>query len=489
MNLNDPAIVPNGWGFFLIAWITCRLMGVLFAIHSVWRQNRPQSALGWAMALVTLPVLAIPAYLILNGSSKFRSYTHLLRASNGEINHQFIKDFEGLTHLEKHKIEELGLGTLRNVVHLPITAGNKCKLLVNGRETYSCIFDMISRAKKYILLEYFAVANDSLGIALANRLLAAADTGVKVYFIRDEIGSLGLKGRFHRALNDHPNIIFKEFGTTRKANVFQINFRNHRKLVIVDGIEAATGGLNATREYIVDEWRDTHMWITGPAVAPLQICFIEDFFWATDAAVPELNWQYDPRREPRTKLKGVIANCEILSIPSSPADGLPTNNIYFSQMIYAAKKRIWMTAPYFFPSESVQTALTVAAIRGVDVRIIIPRKSDNQLTNLSAWAVFPRMIQAGVQIYLYREIMVHQKVFLVDDELSSIGSANLDNRSIFLMFELCQAVVNKAFNREVEAMLINDMKSCDLITLHDIDSLSRWKTFFVHLATLWGPIL
>jgi cardiolipin synthase len=273
---------------------------------------------------------------------------------------------------------------------------------------------------------------------------------------------------------------------TRKgrANRFQVNFRNHRKIVVVDGQEAWVGGHNVGDEYLgrdpkVGHWRDTHVRVVGPAAQTLQVSFLEDWHWATDTFL-DLNWEPLPAPSGRS----VAA----LALPSGPADDLETCTLFFIGAIQSANDRLWIASPYFVPDEQFITALQLAALRGVDVRIIVPANTDDLLANLSQWSYLEELETVGIRVFRHEKGFMHQKVLLVDDDFATVGTANFDNRSFRLNFEITLVVVDREFNEAVAQMLEADIADSRLATAGDFQAKPCWFRFAARLARLTAPI-
>ena len=274
------------------------------------------------------------------------------------------------------------------------------------------------------------------------------------------------------------------FNTTKGLrNRFQLNFRNHRKVIIVDGHVAFTGGFNVGDEYMgrsteFGPWRDTHIRVRGPAVQAVQLAFIEDWYWATHG-VPELNWS--PKRSNSGDKK-------VLVIPSGPADDLETCGLFFLHAINSAKRRVWIASPYFVPDPKVVAALQIAALRGVDVRILLPEKADHLLVWLSSFSYYGETERCGVRLFRYQPGFLHEKVMLVDEDVASVGTANLDNRSFRLNFEITLMVVDEEFAARVKAMFEQDFANSRVVEQGDLEARSVWFKFGVRVARLAAPI-
>jgi cardiolipin synthase len=278
--------------------------------------------------------------------------------------------------------------------------------------------------------------------------------------------------------------VVHQFGSpSRFRNRFQLNFRNHRKIVVVDGKAGFAGGHNVGNEYLGESkrfgpWRDTHLKLTGPAVMGLQFAFLENWFWVT-GKTPELNWV--PEATP--------SDTNVLIVPSGPSDELETCSLFFVQMLNVAKKCAWITSPYFVPNEAVLDALIIAALRGVDVRVMIPENPDKKTVWYAAFAYMKEAQTAGVQFYRYRKGFLHQKVMLVDDDLAVVGTANLDNRSFRLNFELSVLVSDRSFAAQIEQMLRVDFDECHQVTREETTTQSLPVRIAIAGSRLLSPIL
>jgi cardiolipin synthase len=271
----------------------------------------------------------------------------------------------------------------------------------------------------------------------------------------------------------------------RGANRFQLNFRNHRKILVVDGKRGFLGGLNVGDEYVgkdprLSPWRDTHMEWRGPIVKALQVPFAEDWRWATGELLDELDWEIRP--------EDAAGEMEALCLATGPADPFETCAMGFLTLIDGARDRIWLASPYFVPDNKIVTALQLAAMRGVDVRVILPGLSDNTLVYLSSFSYLKELEDAGVKFYRYQKGFLHQKAMIVDDSLSVIGSANLDNRSFRLNFEVIGIVSDEAFNKEVSQMLKADLANSERTGADAMANRPFWFRLGVRLSRMLAPI-
>ncbi len=466
--------------FFHVAGIVC-------AVHALLSVRTPQGTTGWVISLLALPPIALPAYLIF-GRSRFKGFIFARQSGDlevAELLSTLRENGQPFMHNLKYFSEGFGgqVKAMENLVKMPLLTGNKVELLVNGEDTFSSIFEGIEKASDYILIQFYIVKNDELGTELQQRLLAKARQGVRIYFLFDELGSNKLPSSYVEKLQS-AGVRIHSFQTTRgSGNRFQLNFRNHRKVVVVDGCVGWVGGHNVGDEYLgkttrFGGWRDTHVAINGPAVLSLQFAFMEDWYWATSEKL-RLCWDF---------IADETENSPVLILPSGPADRLPTASLMFQHVIHSAQKRIWIATPYFIPDDGVINALQLAKIRGVDVRILIPDQADHLLVHLSAFAFFDRIIQSGIEIYRYTAGFMHQKVFIVDNFAAAVGTANLDNRSFRLNFEVTAIVQDKKFVALIDRMLRDDFEHSRKMTQEEIESKSFWFKICARAAYLTAPI-
>ena len=458
--------------------------GLVAAIHSVMSARTPQGTIAWGIALISMPLLSLPLYLIF-GRSKFNGLVNARREDNELMTEtakriepgtsQFVVDL-GEQHASARVPEKL--------THLPFLKGNQTRLLIDGDATFDAILASIDKAREYVLAEFFIVKNDELGRLFQSSLIAAARRGCAVYLLFDEVGSKDIGRSYVRELREAGVRVSGVKSTKGWFNRFQLNFRNHRKIVVIDGYRAFVGGLNVGDEYVhrskrLTPWRDTHMQIDGPAVLAVQIPFVEDWYWAT-REIPKLVWK--PRPAPD-------ADKTVLVVPSGPDDDYETCGMFFTHIINSAQKRLWIASPYFVPDEGIVNALQLAGLRGVDVRILIPGLADKWYVKDAAMSYVPQVAQAGIKMYEYGDGFLHQKVVLVDDAVSVIGTANFDNRSFRLNFEISIVIVDQLFHQEVEEMLIKDFAKSSLITDDQMARRSYVARIRSRVARLFAPIL
>ena len=466
------------WQFTLF-YVVLELIAIASAIEAIVKTRTAQGAIAWSMGLVMMPMLVLPLYLVF-GRRKFRGYRRSRIRGKHEMQLAAARAFK---LLQPALAVPSPYPVLEKIVQMPATTGNQVELLVNGVVAFPRMFEAIEAATHYVLLQFYIVRDDEFGEQLKDLLIRKAAQGVDIYFLYDEIGSLKLGAAYIDALLDAGVRMYPFNSTKGWHNRFQLNFRNHRKLLVVDGHVGFVGGLNIGKEYVdrdevLTPWRDTQVQLRGPAVACLQIAFMEDWYWAREE-IPTLHWHVDAVARP---------GMPVLIALSGPADTLETCELVFLELINSAQRRLWIVSPYFVPDISIVNALALAVLRGVDVRIMLPQNPDNILVYLSSYSYLRESMQTGIRFNRYQEGFLHQKVLLLDDHTASVGSANLDNRSFRLNFEMNAVVHDYQFAHDVAKMLEHDFDHCAQVGLQDYHSRPVWFRFAVRLARLLAPI-
>ncbi|PHS12484.1 MAG: cardiolipin synthase [Blastopirellula sp.] len=465
-----------------VALVLTHLIGLATSVDAIMHARTPQGGIAWALTLIYLPYFALPAYWIF-GRSKFEGYIDARRMESQEIRGitYTFRQFEArfVSRLDK----ESPFQFLEELAEFPFTTSNHVELLIDGQKTFDAIFKAIDEAEEYILIQFFIVRSDDLGTRLQQKLIEKAKAGIRVYFLYDEIGSHQLPNSYLIAMRE-AGIEVRAFHTTKgKGNRFQLNFRNHRKIVITDGTTALVGGHNVGDEYLglskkFGHWRDTHVKMEGPAVVTVQWSFMEDWNWAAHE-IPKLHWTP----------QAASSEMNTLVLPTGPADKLETCSMFFVQAINSAKDRVWIASPYFVPDRQVLCALQMAALRGCDVRIMLPEKPDHLLVYLTSYAAIQEAETTGVRFFRYQPGFLHQKTMIVDDEFAAVGTANLDNRSFRLNFEITIAVIDKKFAQQTEAMFLADFEQCRELPKNELAGKSFGFRLVVSLSRLFSPIL
>ena len=479
----------------LLVWIASigisliYISGFACAFGAVKKTRTAQGATAWAISLVTVPFIALPLYWVF-GRAKFDDYIRSLSVLDEKISPRLKEARESvlkpwIIDIEKEKdVRTRGeLEGFHRLSTLNFTRGNAVKLLVDGPSTFEAIFCRIDNATDFVLAQFYIIHDDDIGRQFKLKLIEALARGVRVYLLYDEVGSHRLPRHYLQTLREAGAYVSGFSGQRSWLGRFRLNFRNHRKIVIVDGVSAFMGGFNIGDEYLgrdpdLSPWRDTNIEAEGPAVLGLQYSFFRDWFYSQQE-LPDVPW-----------VLGVSEmDQQVLILASGPADVLETCALLFTHAIESSEKRVWIATPYFVPDGRVLGALQLAALRGVDVRILMPRISDNFLFKYVPYAYLPDVEQTGVKVYLYEEGFMHQKVILVDNDYAGVSTANFDNRSFLFNFEITCLINDPDFCDEVEDMLLLDFANSTQLTGIELADRSFAFDLAVQVTRLFAPVL
>jgi cardiolipin synthase len=471
------------WLIFVVVLLV-HVAGLVCALHAIMTARTPQGSIAWAVALVGFPYLALPFYLVF-GRSGFQGYVEAMRSARieGRTKLEELLEASAAHAAELEPGRRVDLTVLEKLAPLPWLRGNHVRLLIDGEQAFDAMLQAVRSAQHYVLVQFFIIHADEIGMRLKTLLLEKLRQGVRVHLLYDEVGCHALPLSWTKDLEAAGAQVTGFRATRGWKNRFQLNFRNHRKIILVDGREAFIGGMNVGDEYLgrgpFGHWRDTQIGIRGPAVQSVQLSFIMNWYWAV-RTLPQLEWR--PVPEPGGEVGALV-------LPTGPADAINGCEMMFLEAIHAARRRLWITSPYFVPSPAVFEALRGAALRGVDVRVLLPNRPDHILVFLAAFPCVTYARSAGVRVYRYAKGFMHQKVVLIDDDLAAVGTANLDERSLRLNFEMTLWCANRGFASDVEAMLERDFAASKLIERDELDG----KTYFFRIATqlarLMDPVL
>ena len=464
----------------LLGAVVLEGVAIYFAFKAISGSRTSQGAVAWVIFLILAPHFGVPAFLFL-GSFKFRGYV-IARQSNQRIV-DGVAEFAN-RHQPKPDKARVGFRSFAKVAEAPILSGNSLQLLIDGQETFDTMFAALDAAQDYVLAQFYIIHDDQLGRAFQEKLLACAARGVTVRLLFDSVGCSKLPNTYLDKLKDAGVHVMDAHSLRGPKTRFQINFRNHRKTVVIDGKIGFLGGFNMGDEYMGRDsyfgaWRDTHSVIRGPMVLQLQLVFLEDWYWATETSLlDQLAWQAEIAPE---NMDGVI-------VATGPADPFESGSLYFIAAITAARNRIWIASPYFVPEVDIISALKLAAMRGVDVRILMPEMIDHKIPWLAAFAYFDELMDAGVQIWRYNQGFMHQKVIVVDETIASVGTTNLDNRSCRLNFEATAVFFDTKAAGDVADMLEKDFDRAFLLTTR-LEDQNWMKRYGAPAARLLAPLL
>jgi cardiolipin synthase len=425
----------KGITFFGVFSVLFTLSAFLIGFVIFLENRQPAKTLTWLIVLGIFPVVGFFAYLLFGQNFRRKR----MFQKKALLDEQAFLQYKGNENLEKryllgNKHQELLFRLADRLGTLNISFHTETRILTNGDETFAAIKEVLKRAKHHIHMEYYIVRDDKIGTEIKEILIEKAKQGVKVRFLYDAVGSFRLSKAYVQDLKSAGVEIVPFFPVRFPILNDKINYRNHRKIIVVDGNEGLMGGLNIGDEYLGKNeyfgfWRDTHLYLRGEAVQSLQLIFLQDWFYMTGEAVLDTMF-VNAERIDKEDLGGVQL------IAGGPDNKWETiKHLYFA-MIASARKSIWIATPYFIPDDDILSALKVAALAGIDVRILTPSKPDKHTVFYASRSYFPELLEAGVKVYEYEKGFLHSKIVIVDSTLASIGTANMDMRSFHLNFEV-----------------------------------------------------
>ncbi len=441
------------------------VLTVLAVIVVVLSENRnPVKSMAWMLVLVLLPIVGLLIYLVFGRSLKgmrliSRSHLRELRRMN-----DFPEAINQEANLSDSSQQLISLVNKLTEPHL--FSGNDITVFTSGEEKFEAMLRDIEHAQEHIHLQYFIIENDTSGKRLIQLLERKAREGVQVKVLYDYVGSFYFRPKVLKQMRAAGIEVHPFMELTFTQFLFRFNWRNHRKIVVIDGEVGYVGGMNIADRYIIGEkhqlpWRDTHLRIVGESVTAMQYSFAID-------------WDFTTRQLLTTSIKHhdddtVSSNYLVQMVNSGPASRWNNISFVFLKAITLAKHSLFIQTPYFLPSDSLLKAMQSAALAGVDVRLMIPRKPDSLMLRLATGSYLKECLLSGIKIYFYDTGMMHAKVVIIDDEFATTGSTNFDFRSFEHNFEFNALVYSKEFNSKMRAIFEADMQQCTRL------SLGKWK--------------
>ncbi|WP_227939381.1 cardiolipin synthase [Alkalihalobacillus deserti] len=483
--------------FFAISSVSSSVKVISFLVYLVtlfsisyvlMLENRSSyRTLLWIYVLFFFPIVGY-IFFIFSGQLEVRG--HLFRSKREHATEMMKKklSFKSSSHWNDLTETQQSLSRLiEKFSNNQISFHTSSNILKNGNETFHSIKDAIGKAENYIHLEYYTFRSDQTGQEIIDLLCEKAKDGVEIRLIFDAMGSISLSMKAKYQMKK-AGIEVRSFLPVKNGFYNQkLNFRNHRKIIIVDGEVGFVGGLNVGDEYLgrspqFEFWRDTHLIIKGEVIKTLQDIFVVD--WAFVSGETLLDQKYFDT----SFVEGNLGGIQILpSGPDSPIDGI-MGDLYY-ELLTSSKKSILIATPYFIPNKAIRTALSMAGSKGIDIKILVPEKSDGFLTKYATSSYFSEMLDYDIEVYMYKKGFLHEKVIIIDEQFASVGTANFDLRSLHLNFEV------NAFLFETESVtdLVDHYKE-DLLDSSRLDS-SYYKERGLALRTkesfarLFSPIL
>jgi cardiolipin synthase len=477
MNIQISTIV----GLTLFALYSISIMSLIIVV--MLENRNPLKTIPWVIVLLFLPGIGLVFYFVFGQDNRRqriisrRTYKRIMRPlhTNHLVQDQCVVEpaYQPLVNL------------LNRNHRNPLLYGSELSYYTNGRDKFEALLEEIGRARHHVHLQYYIFGDDEIGQRVRAALIRKAEEGVKIRVIYDDVGSWNVRKKFFRGMRQAGIEIYPFLRVAFPVLTSKVNYRNHRKIVVIDGKVGFMGGMNIADRYLhgstFGTWRDTHFKLVGKGVHGLQSAFLIDWYVISKQLVK--GKEYYPSEK--------IYSNNILQIATSGPTGqwrTLVQAILFC--VLNAKKYLYIQTPYFLPTEDLNQALQMMALGGVDVRLMIPERSDTRTAHMASLSFLDDMVRAGVKVYFYRSGFLHSKLLVTDDALSCIGSANFDFRSFEHNFEVNAFVYQQAFARQMKAMFMDDLANhCDQL------SPARWlrrplpKRLAESFMRLFSPLL
>ncbi len=480
------------WAFIMenLVWLN-----MIFAIIIVFFERRsPKSVWTWLLLLYFIPIVGFVFYLLLGQDMRKRrlfktkeiedTLSEAIRQQEYQIKskdwEKSDKEIEGYTDLIMYNLESTGA---------MLTDDNDIDIFTDGNEKFEALIEDMKKAEKFIHVQYYIIKNDVLFERIKDVLIEKAEQGVEVRILYDAMGCRSVKPSFWKQLKKESKIQIVEFFPALFGRFqLRINYRNHRKIVVIDNKVGYVGGFNIGKEYIgMDEkfgyWRDTHLRIQGSAVLALQLRFVLDWNYAARENLLRKSYLFE------NVSVGTRDNCDVQIISSGPDNTAELIRDNYLRLIHKAKERIYIQSPYFIPDDAVLNALMIAVRSGIEVNIMIPCMPDHPFVYWATYSYIGDMVRAGANCYTYDNGFLHSKCVMVDGEAFCCGTANMDIRSFALNFEVNAVVYDHKKTLELEQTFIEDLKYCTKITKELYASRSLIIRLKEQICRLLSPLL
>lgn len=456
------------------------ILGIIAVIVS---ENRnPVKSLAWVTVLLVVPMVGLVLYIVFGRNIQTKRIV-------SRRNRRKIRRLVSTPAVKPRNFA--GPGRLQHQVNLAHALcgasyyeGNEIQLFDNGTDKFKALLSDIASARRYINLQYYIIADDKIGNRVIDALCERARAGVKVRVIYDHVGSFKLSKKALRRMSDagveaHPffKVVFPPFGT-------RINWRNHRKLVIIDGKTGYIGGMNIADRYVdggknFPMWRDLHLRLRGPAVGALQQSFAIDWTFMGEPII----------EEEAGSMVETLRPAGMQLVVGGPTSQWMNMTLIFQQAIASACKCVYILTPYFIPSEGLLHALQVAALGKIDVRIMMPRRSDSDMLRWASSSYIQECLRSGIKVYLYNKGMLHSKAIIIDDDFCTVGSTNFDFRSFEHNFEANMLIYSREFNSRIKNLFLRDQKDCIRLTAATWRQRPMSEKAMESFMRLFSPIL
>ena len=490
----------NTWQIIsVVLYIMNMVLAIFISTALILKKQDPVKTLSWVIVLIHLPYIGILLYAFVG--QNFRKKKIYSRKGIADYNLRKKTSAKQLETL-KASPEQLGneLLPFKKIIfqnlknsHTVLDNNYSIEFFFSGVSALDAMYRAIEEAKNHIHLQSYIIENDLTGNRFKDLLVKKAKEGLEVMVMYDGVGSIGLKKNFINELKNGSVEVIPFAPVRIFMPMSKLNYRNHRKILVVDGTTGFIGGVNIADRYYYGtpegDWHDTHIKITGTSVFSLQACFMMDRHFAMNR-----RFRFKRKYYPELKLKegeaDIVKNNIYSQIISSgpDSDWASIMQCYFSA-ITSAKSHIYIVSPYFTPCESILNAIKIAALSDIDVRIMLPEKSDTKLVQYGTMSFVGELLDAGVRIYLFKNGFNHSKVISIDGNMSIVGSANMDVRSFEHNFEIMAVIYNRQCADTIEKKFIEDTRYCDLINMNKWKRRGKLEKVKESFARLLSPLL
>ncbi|KPU45602.1 major cardiolipin synthase ClsA [Oxobacter pfennigii] len=473
------------------------VISVLFAINAIvsivviaLERKRPEKSIAWILIFILLPPLGLILYLFLGRNWKRKR--NILGNSSSDNAGKYIPQM--IKSMETDELVPL-VELLINNSESPLFVQNDITIFKDGNEKFKCLKEELLKAEHHIHLEYYIVSSDEIGSEIKDILIKKAKEGVKIRFIMDRVGSIRLKKKYIRELKEagvDVGVYSYFLAPILRTINTQINYRNHRKIVVIDGKVGFVGGINIGDEYLgkgrLGYWRDIHIMVKGDFVLGLQAVFLDDYWTVKhNTNLDILSGEDQDKYCPEFKNK---SGKTMQLVKSGPNSEFPSIMQSIFKMITMAKHHIFIATPYFIPSESIMEALKIALLSGIEVVILFPANTDHITVKYASRTYLQEIARYGAKIYFYnKNAFLHSKVITIDSRISNIGTANMDIRSFELNYEVNAVIYDEETTITLEKIMIEDIKDSTLMTYEDFEKVSKIERFLEACARLFSSLL
>lgn len=475
-------ITPD-WGdiFRILYWLNS-VIAIWISVRVILANRNPVTTFAWMFVLLFLPYIGLLLYFFFGRDTRRRKY----------IGRRFLSQIKQRSHLSYRMQPPRNIPAeyshimsfFENVADAYPMSGNDVSIIDDCKQFAQLLLQHIASAKKHIHLQFYIFENDVFGRTVRDALIEKAHEGVEVRVIYDSVGCLSVNKDFFDAIRRAGGYVESFLRVYFPLLTNKVNYRNHRKIAVIDGRVGFIGGCNIADRYLNGingkAWRDTMLMIRGGGVCGLQTSFLVDWYFANRSLVSGKLYYPQPDN---------TGSSIVQIVTSNPVGRWRSISGGIIKILSSARNYVYMQTPYFMPNDKVLSAMQNAALSGIDVRLMIPRRSDNRLADYATYSYLEELISAGIKVYTYENGFLHAKTLVCDDMLCSVGSANLDFRSFDYNFEANAYIYDAAVARRMKSLFMDDVKACSLLSINDLRKRSIKQRCLESAARLVSPIL